>query len=56
MTDRAAHRGGGGGLGHFAPGPSLKHEGPLEYLFKRSIYLFIYDYWAVSTAGVPRKK
>ena len=20
------------------------------------IYLFIYDYWAVSTAGVPRKK
>ena len=21
-----------------------------------SIYLFIYDYWAVSTAGVPRKK
>ena len=35
---RAAHRGGGGGgqLGHFAPGPSLKV--PPEYLFKRSIY------------------
>ena len=33
----------GGGveqLGHFSPGPSLKGApgGPLEYLFKRSIY------------------
>ena len=30
--------GGGGQLGHFAPGPSRLHEGPLEYLFKRLIY------------------
>ena len=36
-ADRAAHRAGGGGgvTGAFCPGP---HEGPPEYLFKRSIY------------------
>ena len=36
---------------------SIGMHAKLKIVLNRlSTYLFIYDYWAVSTAGVPRKK